>query len=727
MPAVPYNPAPSTQPTEAGAPSIRVDTPVAAFGGASAAATTGLGDQVSATSNELFTRALALQQVNNQSQARDISLDAANKLGELRANYLSTSGAQAKDALPAYQAGVADVRRKALAATNNPLMRQYVDADVTQRMARDLDYAGTHAATEFKKYTVNSSKGLVDLSIQGAGVNPEDENAWNANVQHITQQQADIAQTLGLPQAQADFETHTAIASAATKRATSLALTRPDLAMKFYQKDPSIFGANQVQVQKFIQGQLTTVQAKTIADGIVNGPGDYFTRLAQTESGNKPNAQAPTSSAYGLYQATTGTWNSVRAAHPELNLPADAKSATTDQQTAFAKAFTADNSKALTTAGIDASQPNLYMAHFLGAGGAVKFIQGMKEDPAQPGTNLATPAQIEANRSIFQNLDGSPRTAAQVYMRLTANFMGPGPLSKGSDSDWLAKAQQAGTAGAAEFKDFDPNLATAVRSRIETQYNQFHTAVKQADEGSYLQLAQEVGGAGQPNSVTDVSQLMNNPIAASMYANLPPAYQARLNNQMKANAVASPNPTPQRDQNFQKIMNMSVEANGKIPDFLQVDPYSEVNAGNITRAQADKIYNSQRQVLKGQANDSRHLQHVLSITKDYLTGMHLQAGSDEELQYKAELNTWLKDYEEQKKHFPSDDESRKQAASMVASQGGFMGMFSHRSYEVPSTFADKITPEFLKRSGGKAPTAEELGTLYQRSLDHPELFNQVLK
>ena len=61
-----------------------------------------------------------------------------------------------------------------------------------------------------------------------------------------------------------------------------------------------------------------------------------------------------------------------------------------------------------------ASTVDLYLAHFLGAGGAVRFLSRMTAAPEQSASSLF-PAAARANRSIFHHADGSARSLADVH------------------------------------------------------------------------------------------------------------------------------------------------------------------------------------------------------------------------------------------------------------------------------------------------------------------------
>ena len=70
MAQVPYSPVPAIAPTEAATPKPSVNAPAAAFGAAAGEAMSGLGRTLERTGDELFGRAIAIQNLNNETEAR---------------------------------------------------------------------------------------------------------------------------------------------------------------------------------------------------------------------------------------------------------------------------------------------------------------------------------------------------------------------------------------------------------------------------------------------------------------------------------------------------------------------------------------------------------------------------------------------------------------------------------------------------------------------------------
>lgn len=83
------------------------------------------------------------------------------------------------------------------------------------------------------------------------------------------------------------------------------------------------------------------------------------------------------------------------------------------------------NAEALKGAGIDPNPQNLYLAHFLGANGAVGFAKNAAQNPNAPAFQLVDPAAAKANQSLFFTPQGQPLDAKTFYNNLTVRFAGP--------------------------------------------------------------------------------------------------------------------------------------------------------------------------------------------------------------------------------------------------------------------------------------------------------------
>ena len=173
----------------------------------------------------------------------------------------------------------------------------------------------------------------------------------------------------------------------------------------------------------------------------------YLYHQARIESGLNPNAKARTSSATGLFQFLDQTWLATvdkhGAAHglgwasSAVQRGANGRYFVSDPQvrrqimdlrrnpeaaSAMAAEFARDNQAHLQSRlGRSLQAVDLYMAHFLGAGGATKFL---KAHDARPGASAAAsfPDAARANRNIFFKRDGSAHSFAEVRNMMAAKL-----------------------------------------------------------------------------------------------------------------------------------------------------------------------------------------------------------------------------------------------------------------------------------------------------------------
>jgi len=118
------------------------------------------------------------------------------------------------------------------------------------------------------------------------------------------------------------------------------------------------------------------------------------------------------------------TWDGIRKTHTELGLPPSASEASLEQRDAALNTLTATNQSYLRAHDIVPTDKNTFMAHFLGAGGAVKFFQGAQNNPAAPAAPYFK-EEAAANKTVFYDVaTGQPRSYGQIYALMTKNFSG---------------------------------------------------------------------------------------------------------------------------------------------------------------------------------------------------------------------------------------------------------------------------------------------------------------
>ena len=174
---------------------------------------------------------------------------------------------------------------------------------------------------------------------------------------------------------------------------------------------------------------------------------EYMLTTAKMESDFNPTAGASTSSARGLYQFIEQTWlGTVKEAGGQLGYGqyADAISKTSSgdyvvndpgmrrsimklrddpvASSAMAAILTQSNSFQLTgKIGRRPTDAELYMAHFLGTGGAAKLISQAEDNPRASAVRMF-PNAAAANRPIFYDRAGKGRSVSEVYSVLSTRY-----------------------------------------------------------------------------------------------------------------------------------------------------------------------------------------------------------------------------------------------------------------------------------------------------------------
>src|SRR6202035_888705 len=176
---------------------------------------------------------------------------------------------------------------------------------------------------------------------------------------------------------------------------------------------------------------------------------EYLLATAKMESDFNPTAGGSTSSAHGLFQFIDQTWlRTVKEAGAQHGFGqyADAITKSSDGSysvgdptarrailklrddpaaaSSMAAVLTQSNSFKLTgMIGRRPTDSELYMAHFMGVGGAAKLISNAEDNPNATAARIF-PNAASANRSIFYDHSGRARSTSEVYSVLSARYAG---------------------------------------------------------------------------------------------------------------------------------------------------------------------------------------------------------------------------------------------------------------------------------------------------------------
>jgi Transglycosylase SLT domain len=250
----------------------------------------------------------------------------------------------------------------------------------------------------------------------------------------------------------------------------------------------------------------------------------YLLATAKMESDFNPSAGASTSSARGLYQFIDQTWlATVKDAGGQLGYGQYADAITKTRggdytvddpsmrraimklrddpsaSSAMAAALTQNNSFQLTgQIGRRPTDSELYMAHFMGVGGAAKLISSAEGSPQATAARIF-PNAAAANHAIFYDQTGRARSVSEVYAELNSRYAG-------------AANSQAAQSAIAMYGSSAPNAATA---------NAAPVAAPVVDSATYLSTFPDVRASATANVASAAQSGSNagssNPMFRSLF------------------------------------------------------------------------------------------------------------------------------------------------------------------------------------------------------------------
>ena len=215
----------------------------------------------------------------------------------------------------------------------------------------------------------------------------------------------------------------------------------------------------------------------------------FLVSAATQESGLQPDAKSHAGTAIGLFQFIEGTWlqmvqrfgakYGIGDLAQQVSLDSAGRAHVADPATrqqilslrtdprlsaAFAAEYTKENKAEVERAlGRPVGNTDLYMAHFLGAGGATEFLKAMRSNASAIAADLL-PDAAAANHAVFyDNRTGAPRTVSEIYQGFADKFA---KTAHTLDAAALA-ADAAGPAAAGATKPATGGFATLL-GRIGT-------------------------------------------------------------------------------------------------------------------------------------------------------------------------------------------------------------------------------------------------------------------
>lgn len=254
------------------APSVGLDVPVDAFGGAVGRALEGLGNSVEQSSDRIWQRAMDLQNLNNETAAKNADAQYMMKSGELHAAFINKEGLNAGPA--ALQAHIQELQdlRTSLRADLNPMAAKMYDASSLSFMGRNIFNAAGHSGQQMKVAANNASNSRIDLATTSSGDDPTDEMQVQRNKRIVETEVEAQGRNNGWSDDQVEATKADKVSTMNAHRIVGLAKTNAIGAQKMLDDAiaaKAIKPQDAERVQGTVQGQYREQGSRIIADRVL--------------------------------------------------------------------------------------------------------------------------------------------------------------------------------------------------------------------------------------------------------------------------------------------------------------------------------------------------------------------------------------------------------------------------------------------------------------------------
>lgn len=270
MATVPYSGVPTVAPGGAPTPRISYDTPPAAFGTNVAQAIEGLGRTADGVGNELYTRALAMQDLANHSEAQEADAKYMQQAGDLHAKYSTLQGKDAVDAYPKYIQDLQAARKSIRDGLSNQMSQKLYDSQSLSTMGRTIFNGAGHAATQNKQYAINANQAQIDnqTDLAATSSNPKDVEAARGRLKDLAREKSGL---LGQDPASAEETARTINSSLDYNVVTHMARANPQAASDELEKRKDGMTAKDYDhARTIVDNQNRAVGSVNIAQRIIN-------------------------------------------------------------------------------------------------------------------------------------------------------------------------------------------------------------------------------------------------------------------------------------------------------------------------------------------------------------------------------------------------------------------------------------------------------------------------
>lgn len=275
MAQVPYAPVPTERLSGSPLAEVHPNVPVQAFGGDVAQAVSGMGKAIEGAGSEIYERAIWLQNLNNQAEARQASSDYTIAAGQLHAKYNSLEGKNAVDAYPKYSEDLKTLRGQYGNRLSSPMAQRMYDSETMGTMSHAIFNGGSHAASQQKAFVKGSMDADISSTFEQTAQNPKDDIAFNKGLRNVEGTVRQKGALEGLDPKAIDNNVTTVTSKFWANKFESLAKESPFIAQsQMYENREKMLAADFKRLESVVGTQVHAVGSVNIATDLIKSHTD---------------------------------------------------------------------------------------------------------------------------------------------------------------------------------------------------------------------------------------------------------------------------------------------------------------------------------------------------------------------------------------------------------------------------------------------------------------------
>ena len=288
---------PTVAPSSGGTPDVSLAVPVDAFGGAVGKAFEGLGGAIEGAGDKIWQRAMDMQNLQNETQAKQADAKYMMESGKLHADFINKEGLNAgPEALTKHIQDLQDLR-KSTGEGLNPMAAKMYDASSLSFMGRNIFNAAGHSGQQMKVAANGAADARIETTSNHIGENPTDDIAFQRGKRTIESEIDAKGRNSGWTPEQIQQTKEATLSTTSAKRIIGLARTDAIGAMSMYNsasKAGALTPIDAAKVEASVQGQFRTQGSRIIADKVLADrqagdeedphPVDYYLDKAKAEA-----------------------------------------------------------------------------------------------------------------------------------------------------------------------------------------------------------------------------------------------------------------------------------------------------------------------------------------------------------------------------------------------------------------------------------------------------------